>query len=320
MSEGSICPPAAPDARAASAPLASAAAAGAPASLDVSPTTRSEVITDAGVALDITDEGVSSKENDDKVLKKRGTSKRPPFCNYGHANVKPVVGGFMYGDYMATHNASAGSSLPLTRRAGAADCGGAQVHFMEADVRRSAELQRRQAASEESRLEVTPRPASVSAAVKSKTRPGSCLKAQRAAGDKVEPSASAPAVTSCGVTSRVAEMGCSTAPSDAAIADPPAPAPMVAPDHYAALPPYTPAAYCSPPSMILPHHVMPAGPTFGNAPPFHATHAPAYVPFVPNAIGEALDPRRFKFAPRSVMATVMPAGKRSVRRDNLGEC
>ena len=40
---------------------------------------------------------------------------------------------------MTTHNALAGSDLPLSRRPAAAARGGAQVHFMERDMRASAE-------------------------------------------------------------------------------------------------------------------------------------------------------------------------------------
>ena len=42
-----------------------------------------------------------------------------------------------------------------------------------------------------------------------------------------------------------------------------------------------------------------------------------FTPFVPDALGSRLDPRRFKFAPRTAMSNVMPAGRRSIRRDNL---
>ena len=34
--------------------------------------------------------------------------------DYGHANIKPAIGGYYYGDYMATHNAKAGSQPRLT--------------------------------------------------------------------------------------------------------------------------------------------------------------------------------------------------------------
>ncbi len=64
---------------------------------------------------------------------------RPIFHAYGHGNIKPTAGGYLYGDYMATHNAKAGSTLPRTpRQAAAADLGTMQMHFMEADIRRSA--------------------------------------------------------------------------------------------------------------------------------------------------------------------------------------
>ena len=70
---------------------------------------------------------------------------------------------------------------------------------------------------------------------------------------------------------------------------------------------------------VLPHYVLPAGGAPPTMPPPAPPPQPAqWVPFVPDAIGERLDPRRFKFAPRAVMASVMPAGKRSVRTDNLG--
>ena len=58
--------------------------------------------------------------------------------------------------------------------------------------------------------------------------------------------------------------------------------------------------------------VMPQGPMS----PF----APGLVPFEPNAIGARLDPRRFKYAPWNAMASVPAAGKKCVRRDNLGPC
>ena len=44
---------------------------------------------------------------------------------------------------------------------------------------------------------------------------------------------------------------------------------------------------------------------------------PQLAAFEPDELGARLDPRRFKFAPRFAMASVMPAGLRSVRRDNL---
>ena len=47
--------------------------------------------------------------------------------------------------------------------------------------------------------------------------------------------------------------------------------------------------------------------------------AAGLVPFVPDALGARLDPRRFKFAPRNAMAAVQPAGRRNVRCDNLGK-
>ena len=67
------------------------------------------------------------------------SGERPVFFNYGHANIKPAIGGYCYGDYMATHNAKAGSTVPLSPRlAASTDMGTMQTHFMEADIRRSA--------------------------------------------------------------------------------------------------------------------------------------------------------------------------------------
>lgn len=62
---------------------------------------------------------------------------------------------------------------------------------------------------------------------------------------------------------------------------------------------------------MLNYHPVPLAAVAAGAPEVQ------YVPFVPNALGETLNPRRFKFAPRAMMANVMPAGKAAVRRDNL---
>jgi len=66
-------------------------------------------------------------------------------------------------------------------------------------------------------------------------------------------------------------------------------------------------------------------PAYDQSPGYHQPYLseapqllqPALVAFVPNAMGARLDPRRFKFAPRAAMGSVMPAGMRSVRRDNF---
>ena len=208
----------------------------------------------------------------------------------------------MYGDYMATHNACAGASLPLTRRPAAADCSGAQVHYMEADMRRSTEF----------------------------AEPTAVSSAEDAAGAAVVAAASSEGPTSCDVGAAAASSSAPlpapqmTAPDPFGATVPPAPSsegaavvPTSRPDHYAALPPYSPALYSSPPPpMVLPHYAIPVAGSAGAPPP--PPMEAAYVQFVPDAIGERLDPRRFKFAPRAVMASVMPAGKRSVRCDNLG--
>ena len=63
--------------------------------------------------------------------------RKPPFHTYGRANTKPTAGGFMYGDYLATHNAVAGRTIPRSKRPTAVEMGGAQVHYMEHDMRQS---------------------------------------------------------------------------------------------------------------------------------------------------------------------------------------
>ena len=259
------------------------------------------------------------------------TKKKPPFHTYGRANIKPSVGGFMYGDYMATHNAKAGESIPLTKRPTAAECGGAQVHFMEADLRRSVDY-------DPSRYSSVGRPRSALASSATATA------AEVSADGADEKAAAAVAAASQDYETAVTYASTPpyatmpTAPRPAAatnapptaveLSDPEPLAPMAIPspptmalDHYAALPAYTPAAYASPPPgmPVLPHYVPPAGGPPPTMPPPAPPPQPAqWVPFVPDAIGERLDPRRFKFAPRAVMASVMPAGKRSVRTDNLG--
>ena len=236
--------------------------------------------------------------------------KKPPFHTYGRANIRPIAGGFLFGDYLATHNAKVGSDLPLTRRVPAMETiSNAQVHYMEADIRRSAQMF---AASEEAGEAVAMAPASSSVAAIAAG--ATAAKAQATAAPAAETSTTAPAA----------------APS--------------APD----LPVYDPTAYCTPPFpaedqiITLPHYPVPLSATAaGTAPPppieaWTAPYAPRYeavmpqgpmspfapglVPFEPNAIGARLDPRRFKYAPWNAMASVPAAGKKCVRRDNLGPC
>ena len=234
--------------------------------------------------------------------------RRPPFHTYGRANTKPTVGGFLYGDYLATHNASAGASIRPTKRPTAWEMGGAQVHYMEKDMRHthSAHYQ------PSPHPEPTPAPPELSAPARSKLS---------------KPPLAAPL-------------------SPAALPEPPAAPPASAPasaeQHYASLPAYNPASYSC---QQVGEGVGAAGPTFlpyyptplANYPPgvapapaaagyygqglydpqYAAAAPPSLVPFVPDAMGARLDPRRFKFAPRAAMGTVMPAGLRSIRRDNL---
>ena len=229
--------------------------------------------------------------------------RRPPFHTYGRANTKPTVGGFLYGDYLATHNASAGASIPLTKRPTAWEMGGAQVHYMEKDMRHT----------HSAHYQPSPHPEPTPA-------PSVTPRAKVA----VPPLSSAP-------------------PPPAALPEPPAaPAsePAAAQQHYASLPAYDPASYSGQQMgegvgagpTFLPYYPSPLAnyyqPGVAAAPagyygqslygPQHAAVAPpSLVPFVPDAMGARLDPRRFKFAPRAAMGTVMPAGLRSIRRDNL---
>jgi hypothetical protein len=61
------------------------------------------------------------------------------FHCYGRANTSPSTGGFVFGDYMTTHNAKAGAHLPIRRRSpnSEANSDGAQIHLMERDRRLS---------------------------------------------------------------------------------------------------------------------------------------------------------------------------------------
>ena len=81
----------------------------------------------------------------------------------------------------------------------------------------------------------------------------------------------------------------------------------------------TASAGSAPPvwSPFQPPAPAPAPPSAGAAQPLLAP-PPGLVPFVPDLMGERLDPRRFKYAPRNAMDRVPAAGQRSVRRDNLG--
>ena len=61
------------------------------------------------------------------------------FHCYGRANTRPSTGGFVFGDYMTTHNARVGAHLPIRRRSpnSEANSDGAQIHLMERDRRTS---------------------------------------------------------------------------------------------------------------------------------------------------------------------------------------
>lgn len=121
------------DAAAAAAAYAAAAATVPPPAAAAPP--AAEVMV---VAEDITDAPPATAEAVEEPTKPTKRTTRPPFHTYGRANVKPIVGGFCYGDYLATHNAKAGHSVPMVRREGGAAMGPAQVHYMEADMRASA--------------------------------------------------------------------------------------------------------------------------------------------------------------------------------------
>ena len=243
--------------------------------------------------------------------------RKPPFHTYGRANTKPTAGGFMYGDYLATHNAVACRTIPRSKRPTAVEMGGAQVHYMEHDMRqshmRSAHYQ------SPSHEEPSPAPAT------SKDKHRAEVKAA-AAQAKTEAATSASAVASQPPPEAPAAGG----------------APACAEQFYAALPAYNPSSYVAPSAQLpgavpyLPYYPVPLEATKPEqmAAAYHAApgcyaYAAAGPPqppqpaqqlmshFVPDELGARLDPRRFKFAPRFAMASVMPAGLRSVRRDNL---
>ena len=259
--------------------------------------------------------------------------KRPEFHTYGRANTKPVAGGFMYGDYLATHNARAGTSVPLSRRDKASDdIHRAQTHYMEADIRRSV-----------------------------RNRHASADLAAPATGDKL--AATNPSAAAAPPPMTAVSPSPNDVPQDAR-------APRGA---YPMLPPYNPANYApNIPSMHLgyasagpgggpppvPSYMHPCShpyapqwmppPPLGslaeapavavNAPPAPTVAPPTWAPptwplflpptamppaptqcFVPDEIGARLDPRRFKFAPHSALRDVPAAGLRTVRRDNLSD-
>ena len=131
-------------------PLGAAPSVAAPA-----PTPAAAAVADATPAVPATDEVTAPRRPASAAAAKRRpqsaprrrtsprwsppSGERPVFFNYGHANIKPAIGGYCYGDYMATHNAKAGSTVPLSPRlAASTDMGTMQTHFMEADIRRSA--------------------------------------------------------------------------------------------------------------------------------------------------------------------------------------
>lgn len=201
-------------------------------------------------------------------------AKRPPFHAYGRANTRPTVGGFMFGDYLATHNAVAGSTLPRTRRAVATDrLDTANTHHMEADLRAT-------------------------------TRDMAATPSAPPAEAEAEAEVAAPAAAAA-----VPEPIPAPAPS--------APAPQPAANTSAAAygsVPYDPATFCCPPPTApaaagcfvpMPGYTMMAAP------------APAPQPFAPHELGASLDPRKYKYAPHHVIASLPAAGRRSVRADNL---
>lgn len=61
---------------------------------------------------------------------------RPPFHTYGRANTSPTSGGFVYGDYLATHNARAGSTPSMSEQQPTHhETQRPQTHFTETDLR-----------------------------------------------------------------------------------------------------------------------------------------------------------------------------------------
>ncbi len=210
-------------------------------------------------------------------------SQRPPFHLYGRGNTRPTVGGFVFGDYMATHNARAGTSLPLRQRPGSSERTQANTHMMEADMRASA----RQRADSEMAYRVSSELAEEAAAP--------------AEAEAVAPTPAEPAAPSAA----------SSAPVSAPATEPP----VGGADPYALLPAYNPGNYCgaaaSWPAAAQPAvgYPMPAG---HSAMPYAGL-----MPFEPDPLGSRLNPRRFKFAPHAVLRSLPPAGRRSLRADNL---
>ena len=257
--------------------------------------------------------------------------KRPPFHTYGRANTKPTAGGFMYGDYLATHNTAAGKSIPRSRRPSAKEMGGAQVHYMEHDMRES---HSHSAHYTPPRFE-EPSPAPADAEDRHRVEAAKAAQAKPPVGcDPVGWHAAFAERSSSAPPAAAAEPAHSHLASAAASAE----------QVYASrLPAYDPSAYClampQASAPYLPYYPMPLTDDHGThaegamlsaavpAAPYYSSYAAAPPPqpppsaqlaaFVPDELGARLDPRRFKFAPRFAMASVMPAGLRSVRRDNL---
>ena len=243
-------------------------------------------------------------------------NKRPPFHTYGRANVKPVVGGFLYGDYLATHNANAGASLPLSRRKPAADMGPAQVHYMEADMRQSAP----EPVELESVGACAGGPAPVAPAPPTIAPPIIPAPAPAPVRSGPDPYAGYPAYDPSKYISPPSETPITLPyyPVPLGSEAQPAPRPMTAESYAAPWNPTASAASATPFwSPFQPAAPAPTAPSAGAAQPLMAP-PPGLVPFVPDLMGERLDPRRFKYAPRNAMDRVPAAGQRSVRRDNLG--
>ena len=247
--------------------------------------------------------------------------RRAPFHTYGRANTKPTAGGFLYGDYLATHNATVGRQIRRTRRPTAHEMGGAQVHYMEADMRHT----------HSAHYQPPPHPEPPAAPDTPQTR------------HEAEHAAQVRAAARAGGAAVVAD-------APAAPSTPYAAPPSAADLYAAALPAYDPNLYASSAAApaqapgagvpYLPYYPVPvyaAAAAPAGAPAFDggmyqaAPHGyPGYhgyppqqqqqqqlVPFVPDAMGARLDPRRYKFAPRFATTSIQAAGMRCVRRDNL---
>ena len=179
------------------------------------------------------EERAKSKAGGDEKPRRRLRSHE--FHCYGRANTRPSTGGFVFGDYMTTHNAKAGAHLPIRRRSpnSEANSDGAQIHLMERDRRLSLApggLARTQAGRSTARTAPT----------KSPRQEFDFFEAQAPApppAPKPAPKAAPP-----------------TAPPTA---PPPAPKPVpptaaaAARDMYATLPAYDPSAYVTAPAAPL---------------------------------------------------------------------